>query len=393
MKLAERMQLIPASGTIRVMEIVQRMLRDGRHVHRLDIGDPGFDTPPHIQDAAIEAIRGGGTHYTPSRGTLELREAIAEDLAKRHVDADPIDEIIVTPGSKHAVFCACFATLNPGDEVLILSPSWPTHFAIVQSAGAKPVEVPTGINFSLDVEALQGAITAKTRMIVMNSPNNPTGGALDATAIKAIADLAVDADLLVLADEIYDRITYDGFTPRSIASLDGLRDRTVTVNGLSKTYAMTGWRLGFAAANAALVSAMVRVQGNTTTCPASFVQRAAVAALTGPQDCVAEMVREYQRRRDLMVQRLRAMDGIACATPPAAFYAFPDVTALGIPSQTIVERLLEHAEVSAIAGSVFGHAGEGHLRLSYAMIDAEAISRAMDRFQAFVEARPSRSPR
>jgi aspartate/methionine/tyrosine aminotransferase len=377
------------------MEIVQKMLRDGRHVHRLDIGDPGFDTPPHIQDAAIDALRSGGTHYTPSRGTLELRETVAEDLARRHVDADPTDELIITPGSKHAVFCACFAALNPGDEVLILSPSWPTHFTIVQSTGAKPVEVPTGINFSLDAEALNSAITAKTRMIVLNSPNNPTGGALDAPAIKAIADIAVDADLLVLADEIYDRITYDGFTPRSIASLDAMKERTITVNGLSKTYAMTGWRLGFAAANAALVNAMVRVQGNTTTCPASFVQRAAVAALNGPQDCVAEMVREYQGRRDLMVKRLNAIDGISCATPTAAFYAFPAITALGLPSQVVVEQLLEHGGVSAIAGSVFGHAGEGHLRLSYAMIDAEAISRAMDRFQTFVEERthPPRPPK
>ncbi len=383
MWIAERMKRIKPSGTMSMAEKARRMEKGGRKIYHLDIGEPDFDTPEHIKEAAFEAMRRGFTHYTSSRGIMELREAISDDLKRRGVEADPEKEIIVTPGAKHAIYCACLATLNPGDEVLVLAPTWPTHFQCVEIAEARPIEVPCGETYSLDEEALKERLTPNSRMILVCSPNNPTGGVLTIEEIRVIADLARDHDLLVLSDEIYDRIVYDSLEIRSIASLEGMKERTIVINGFSKTYAMTGWRLGYAYANKNIIEAMDRIQQSTTTCPASFVQKAGVAALKGPQDFVEEMIKEYDRRRRFIVDELNKIPGVSCVMPKGAFYVFPDFSSLKVPSFELSERLLVEKGISTTPGSEFGASGEGHLRLSYAT-SIETIGEAFKKVYEFV---------
>lgn len=383
MKVAKRMDLIKPSGTISMSEKARAMKRSGRKVYNLDVGEPDFDTPEHVKEAACEAIKSGFTHYTSSRGIIELREAISEDLKSRGFEANPEKEIIVTPGAKHAIYCACLATLDPKDEVLVLSPTWPTHFTCIEAAEAKAIEVPCGEAYSLDEEALKGKITRKTKMVVVNSPNNPTGGVLSLQDLKAIADLAVDHDLLVLSDEIYDQMVYDGLEARSMASFEGAKERTIVVNGFSKTYAMTGWRLGYASANKDIIDAMNTVQQATTTCPTSFSQKAGVAALKGTQEPLRKMVEEYDRRRRFIVKGLNEIAGIRCVMPKGAFYAFPDLSSLRMPSVELGSKLLEEEGVCTTPGSAFGECGEGHIRCSYAT-DLETISAALEKIKKFV---------
>ena len=384
MRLAERMKLIKPSGTIAMAEKAREMERKGQRIYHLDVGEPDFDTPAHIKEAAITAIKEGFTHYTSSRGILELREAIAEDLRKRKIDADPEDEILVTPGAKHAIYCACLSTLDPGDEVLVLSPTWPTHFQCVEIAEARAVEVPCGEDYSLNEEDLKARVTSKTRMILLGSPNNPTGGVLSREAIEAIVDIAVDEDLLILSDEVYDRLVYEDSKPVSPGSLENGSGRTIVINGFSKAYAMTGWRLGYAYANKEIIDSMTRIQQSTTTCPVSFVQKAGIAALRGPQDHVKRMIEEYDRRRRFIVKELNEIDGIRCATPRGAFYVFPDISKLKMSSSDFCLQLLNETGVSTTPGSVFGECGEGHIRISYAS-DLQTISEGVKRIKRFVE--------
>jgi len=378
------MRLIKPSGTMAMAERAREIERKGRKIHHLDIGEPDFDTPTHIKEAAFKAINEGFTHYTSSRGMLELREAIAEDLKTRKIDADPNEEILVTPGAKHAIYCACLSTLNPNDEVLVLSPTWPTHFQCVEIAEARVVEVPCGEDYSLNEEELKARVTRKTRMILMGSPNNPTGGVLSEEAIKAIVDIAEDDDFLILSDEIYDRLVYDDSKPLSPASLENGRERTIVVNGFSKTYAMTGWRLGYACASRDIIEAMTRIQQATTTCPVSFVQKAGIAALRGPQGQIEKMVEEYDRRRRFIVEKLNEIKGIRCVMPKGAFYVFPDISSLKMRSSEFCLRLLEEAGVSTTPGSVFGECGEGHIRVSYAS-DIQTISEGVKKIGEFVK--------
>jgi len=378
------MRLIKPSGTIAMAEKARELERKGLKIYHLDVGEPDFDTPAHIKEAAIAAMKEGFTHYTSSRGILELREAIADDLKKRRIDADPNDEILVTPGAKHAIYCACLSTLDPGDEVLVLSPTWPTHFQCVEIAEARAVEVPCGEDYSLNEEELKAGVTTKTRMILIGSPNNPTGGVLSEEAVKAIVDVAEDHGLLILSDEVYDRLVYEGFKPLSPASLDNGKDRTIVVNGFSKAYAMTGWRLGYACANREIIEAMTRIQQSTTTCPVSFVQKAGIVALRGPQDHVEKTVEEYDRRRRFIVEKLNEIAGIRCVMPKGAFYVFPDISSLKMPSSEFCLRMLEEAGVSTTPGSVFGECGEGHIRVSYAS-DIETISEGIRRIGEFVK--------
>jgi len=365
-------------------EKARELERKGLKIYHLDVGEPDFDTPTHIKGAAIAAMKEGFTHYTSSRGILELREAIAEDLKKRRIDADPNDEILVTPGAKHAIYCACLSILDPGDEVLILSPTWPTHFQCVEVAEARVVEIPCGEDFSLNEEELKAKITNKTRMIIIGSPNNPTGGILTEEAVKAIVNVAKDHDLLILSDEIYDRLVYDGFKSLSPASLDDGKERVIVVNGFSKAYAMTGWRLGYAYASKEIIEAMTRIQQLTTTCPVSFVQKAGIAALRGPQDPVKRMIEEYDRRRRFIVERLNEIEGIRCVMPKGAFYVFPDISSLKMSSSEFCLRLLEETGVSTTPGIVFGECGEGHIRISYAG-DVETLSESVRRIREFAE--------
>lgn len=384
MQISERMRLIPPSGTIGMLEKANALAKERKQILHLETGEPDFDTPAHIKEAVWQAIKNGFTHYTSSKGIPELRQAISEDLLKRGIDTDPNSEILVTPGAKHAIYCACLATLNAGDEVLVVSPAWPTFYACIQAAEAKPIEVPTGEGYRLNEEELKKRMTSRTKMILVNSPNNPTGGVLEKRDIETIVDLALDHDLLVLSDEIYDRIVYDGFEQVSAASLKGMKDRTLTINGFSKTYAMTGWRLGYAVADKEIVEAMQQIQQATTTCPASFVQKAGVAALKGPQDCVEQMVKEYDARRKIIVKKLNEILGVKCTMPKGAFYAFPRFYGLKKSSEELVEDLLIKEGVCATAGSAFGTYGEGHIRFSYAASQA-VISEAMDKLKSYVE--------
>ena len=384
MKLAKRMNIIKPSGTISMAEKARSLERSGRTIYHLDVGEPDFDTPAHIKEAAIQAIKSGFTHYTSSRGILELRQAISEDLSKRSIEANPEREIIVTPGAKHALYCSCLATLNPGDEVLVLAPTWPTHFQCVEIAGARAIEVPCGAAYCLDEEALKARLTDKSKMILISSPNNPTGGIVDKNDIKTIVDLAVDHDLLILSDEVYDRIVYNGLNVRSVASFDDARERSIVINGFSKAYAMTGWRLGYAFANEKIIEAMTRLQQSTTTCPASFIQKAGVSALKGPQDLIEKMVEEYDRRRRFIVEALNDITGVNCVLPKGAFYVFPDISHLKMPSSEFCFALLEDEGVSTTPGSVFGESGEGHIRVSYAT-DLETLSEAVKKIKIFVD--------
>ena len=384
MKVAKRMKRIKPSGTIAMAERARELERKGRRVYHLDMGEPDFATPKHIREVAVKAIEEGFTHYTSSRGLLELREAISENLKGRGIDTDPENEILVTLGAKHAIYAAALSTLDPGDEVLVLSPTWPTHFQCVEIAEAEAIEIPCGDDYRLDEESLKMAVTDKTSMILTASPNNPTGGVLSRGEVKAIVDIAADNDLLILSDEIYDRIVYDGVKPVSPASFAEGRERTIIVNGFSKAYAMTGWRLGYAVANREIIESMNRIQQSTTTCPVSFVQKAGIAALRSSQNCVEEMVREYDRRRRFIVDRINKIEGIRCVKPKGAFYIFPDISSLEIPSFEFCMRLLEEAGVSTTPGSVFGRCGEGHIRISYAN-KIEVIAESVERIKEFVE--------
>ncbi len=384
MRTANRMRFIKPSGTIAMAEKAREMERSGRKVYHLEVGEPDFDTPEHIKTAAFQAMKNGFTHYTSSRGILELREAISKDLQRRGFEADPEKEVIVTPGAKHAIYCACLATLNPRDEVLVLEPTWPTHFECIKVAEAEPVMVPSGDDYGLDEEALKEKVTARSKMILLNSPNNPTGGVLAEEDMRVLADLVADHGLLVLSDEIYDRLVYDDMKVRSIASFDDVKDEAIVVNGFSKTYAMTGWRLGYASACEEIVEAMMRIQQSTTTCPASFIQKAGVAALNGPQDSVEVMVEEYDRRRTFAVEQLNKIHSVNCVMPKGAFYVFPNFSSLEMPSFEVCRRLLEEEGVCCTPGAVFGESGEGHLRLSYAS-SLETISGALEKIKEFVD--------
>jgi aspartate/methionine/tyrosine aminotransferase len=378
------MRLIKPSGTIAMAEKARELERKGKRILHLDVGEPDFDTPEHIKEAARRAMDEGFTHYTSSRGILELREAIAEDLERRGIDADPNREILVTPGAKHAIYCACLSTLDPGDEVLVLAPTWPTHFQCVEIAEARAVEVPCGEEYRLDEEELKARVSDRTRMILIGSPNNPTGGVLTEGEVKAVVDVAEDHDLLILSDEVYDRLVYGGFKPVSPASLENGRDRSIVINGFSKAYAMTGWRLGYAYACGEIIDSMTRIQQSTTTCPVSFVQKAGIAALRGPQEPVKRMVEEYDRRRRFVVDGLNEIEGVRCVEPRGAFYVFPDISEYGMPSSEFSLRLLEEMGVSTTPGSVFGDCGEGHIRVSYAS-SIRVLSEAIERIKEFVE--------
>ncbi|MEM1537784.1 MAG: pyridoxal phosphate-dependent aminotransferase [Candidatus Nezhaarchaeales archaeon] len=376
--------LIPPSETLGVVERIEVLKRRGVDVVRFDVGEPDFKTPEHIQRAALNAISEGFTKYTSSRGILELRQAIALHVKDWiGLDYDPESEIIATPGAKFAIYAAIQAVVNRGDEVIILTPAWPTYKACVLAVFAKPVEVAMLESYKVNEEGVKNAITSRTRMIMVNTPNNPTGGVLSVEDLKLIADLAVDHSLLVLSDEIYKAFVFEG-KHVSIASLPGMRERTIIVDGLSKTYSMTGWRLGFALAPREVVDAMVKIQQASTTCPASFVQKAGIAALTGPQDVVKRFLEEYDRRRRRIIRGLNQIEGVKCNNPQGAFYVFPDFSSFNIPSKMLAERLLMEAGVATVAGSPFGPGGEGKLRIAYTT-SMDRIEEGLRRIKDFVD--------
>jgi aspartate/methionine/tyrosine aminotransferase len=339
----------------------------GRSIIHLGIGEPDFDTPGFIRRASDAALAAGYTHYGPAAGLPEFRRLIAETWRARRGLACDAANVVVTPGAKPVLFFAMLALLDPGDEVLIPSPAFPTYASVAAFVGGRVVPVPLVAErgFDLDLAALRQRIGERSRILVLNSPHNPTGAVLPRATLEAVAALAREHDLIVLSDEIYSAMVFEGESP-SIATFPGMADRTVVVDGFSKTYAMTGWRLGFGIMPEPLARQMAALMNNSNSCTATFVQKAGEAALTGPQDEVAAMLAEFRARRDVLVPGLNAIPGVTCARPAGAFYAFPRVEGTGLSAVELADRLLEEAGVVTLPGTGFGVEGEGHLRLSYA---------------------------
>jgi aminotransferase len=369
---ARRLDAIPFSDIRRVLERATALERAGRKILHFEIGRPDFDTPAPIKEAAIQALRDGQVHYSSNYGIPSLRAAIAEKLERENgLHYRPEDEIIVTVGANEAVGAAFLALLDPGDEVIVPDPAWLHYRWCAQLCGAKVVPVPclAENEFVPDLATVASAITPRTRLLVVNSPNNPTGAVYPRALMQGLADLAKQHDLLVLADEIYERMVYGDARHTSLASLPGMWERTLTVNGLSKAYSMTGWRLGFVAAPRPLSDLMIRVHQYTVSGATTFAQFGAVEAYTGDQGVVDEMVASFDRRRRILVDGLRTIRGITCPEPRGAFYAFPRVTGTGRSSTELAEVLLEEAGIAVVPGDAFGDAGAGHIRFSYAASD------------------------
>ena len=369
MKVAERMAAIPFSGIRQVFEEVMRREKAGERIINLNIGRPDFDTPRHIKEAAKQALDEGKVHYASNYGISELRQALAHEMAREQcLSYDPATEIVITVGANEGILLAMMGLLNPGDEVLIPDPVWLHYFYCAQMAGAVPVSVPLREDqaFVPQVDDFRALITPRTKMLLVNSPHNPTGAVASAEALAALAQLAQEHDLFVLSDEIYAAMVYDAQRHVSIGSFQDMKARTVIVNGFSKKYSMTGWRLGWVAADEALMSAMIRIHQYTTVCATTFAQWGAYAAVTGPQDEVNSMIAEFDRRRLLVYNALRTMPGIRVSKPQGAFYIFPNITRTGKTAEELTQYLLDEAKIALVPGTVFGKYGAGYLRISYA---------------------------
>ena len=375
--LSTLIEAVPGSITAAMMIKGQEMKRAGLDVVNLAGGEPDFDTPAHILEAGIQALRSGDTHYPPSYGTPELLEAIAGKLARENnVHVDP-RQIVVTPGAKWAIFETLAVTTNPGDEVLVLDPSWVSYGPMVTLQQAVPVRVtlPSDDNFAISEELLRAHITDRTKLIMVCSPNNPTGRVLNRSEIDAIRKIAIEHDLYVLSDEIYEHIVYEGAEHRSLAAEPGMAERTIVINGFSKAYAMTGWRLGWLAAPEPIAKLARKFQTQSVTSASSFVMTAGVAALNGPQECVSEMVAAYAQRRRFVLDAFEEIPGIECPSIEGAFYVFPKFTHTTKSSLEISTLLLDEVMIAATPGAAFGDAGEGHVRFSIAthMDDLEKL--------------------
>jgi aspartate/methionine/tyrosine aminotransferase len=382
--ISERMKDIPPSGTLKMLAKSRELEQKGKKVIHLEVGQPDFDTPLHIREAAINALKDGFTKYTSSQGIPELLTAITEVTNEGNISITP-KNVIVTPGAKHALLLVMLATLNPGDEVIIPTPAWPTYFTTIKMAGGVDVQIPVDTYDKSLIEKLREGITKKTKMILINSPSNPLGEVMDEKMLDAIYQLAVENDLLILSDEIYQKLVYDiGERAPTILSKDNMCKRSIILNGFSKTYSMTGWRLGYAIASPEIIQSMVRIQQNSTTCPTSFVQIAGIAALQGTQEPVKHMVEQFNERRKEITRLLNSIDGIRCNIPKGAFYVFPDFSELKLPSETFALKLLENKGVATAPGVVFGEDGEYHLRLSYAN-SLEEIRRGVGLIKEFVK--------
>ncbi|MDQ6705546.1 MAG: pyridoxal phosphate-dependent aminotransferase [Acidobacteriota bacterium] len=367
MRLAERMQRIGVESAFEVLVRARQLEAQGRSIIHLEIGEPDFPTPAHIVAAAKQALDEGWTHYGPTQGLPELREAIAAEISRtRGVPAGP-QHVCVTPGGKPIIFFPMIALLEPGDEVIFPNPGFPIYESMIRFLGATPISIPLveERGFSFDLNLLQDRITNRTKMLVLNSPQNPTGGLIPADDIRAIAEMVRERDIMVLSDEIYARMSYEG-TPVSIASCPGMFEKTIILDGFSKTYAMTGWRMGYGVMPEWLVDAVNKLMVNSNSCTASFTQRAGIAAINGPQDDVDKMVAEFRRRRDAFCAGLNRIPGFRCALPGGAFYAFANVTATGMSSKELADYLLYETGVSCLNGGAFGEFGNGYIRFSYA---------------------------
>jgi aspartate aminotransferase len=382
MKLAERMGRLGTESAFEVLAQARGLEAEGRKIIHLEIGEPDFDTPPHVVEAAERALRDGLTHYCPAPGIPELREAVSAFFERTRGVDYPADRIVVTPGAKPILFFTILALCEEGDEIVFPDPGFPMYESIAAFAGARPVPVPLREenSFRVDPDELGSVITDRTRLVILNSPHNPCGSALRRSDLEAIAGALEGRDAFILSDEMYWAIRYEG-AHESIAEIEGMRDRTILLDGCSKTFAMTGWRLGFAALPEPLVEPVTRLVINSVSCTAAFTQQAAVAALTGPWEPVEEMVREFRTRRDVIVEGLNAIEGLSCLEPAGAFYVFPNASALGGSTKDLVGYLLQEAGVAGLWGTAFGPNGEGFLRFSYAN-SVENIRAALEATEA-----------
>ncbi len=387
MKLAARMDRIGVEGAFNVLVHARALEAQGRDIIHLEIGEPDFATPKHIVEAAKQALDQGWTHYGPPQGQPELREAIAAHICQtRGIHVGP-ENVCVVPGGKPIIFFPMLALIEPGDEVIYPNPGFPIYESMIHFLGAKPVPIPLieERGFSFDLNRLRDGLSDKTKLLILNSPHNPTGGLIPAADIQAIAEMVRDRDLVVLADEIYSRIYFEQ-APLSITTLPGMLEKTILLDGFSKTYAMTGWRMGYGVMPPLLVEAVNKLMVNSNSCTASFTQRAGIAALTGPQDAVSEMVSEFRRRRDAFCAGLNTLEGFRCAVPGGAFYAFPNITGTGFSSDALADQLLQEAGVACLSGTSFGAYGEGYIRFSIAN-SYENLMGAVERIRKFLATR------
>ena len=379
MRLARRMEQLGTESALSVGERVRELVAHGRDVIALHIGEPDLDTPSNVIEAACRALADGATRYPPPAGLPALREAVATDSVRRRGGETSPAQVVVTPGAKPVVALALMALADPGSEVIVPDPGFPTYASMARALGVTPVPLALRAenDFRIDLDALRAAVTPRTRMLVLNSPHNPTGGILDRSDLEAVAAVAMANDIVVLSDEIYGRLAYDR-PAESILAIDGMAEHAIVLDGVSKTYAMTGWRLGWAIVPRRFAEPFERLVINTFTGTAPHVQLAAVEALTGPQTAVEEMVAEFRARRSLLVDGLRALPGLDVPMPAGAFYVFPDVSRTGMDGDRFAERLLMEAGVSVLAGSGFGDVGRDHVRISYAS-SREDLRRALVR--------------
>ena len=384
MKLATRMSRLGTETAFEVLAKARALEAQGREIVHLEIGEPDFDTPPNVVEAGIKALKSGKTHYSPSAGSPELRKVVADYIAEtRRINVRP-EHVVVVPGGKPIIFYVLLALLEEGDEAIYPNPGYPIYESMIDFSGAKavPYRLLMEKDFSFDIDEFRSLVTPRTRVIVINSPANPTGGILSRSDLEAIAEIAIKNDIMVLSDEIYSRIIYDG-EHASIASIPGMQERTILLDGFSKTYAMTGWRLGYGVMPVELAEHVTRMQTNAVSCNAAFTMEAGIEALTGPQDGPEAMVKEFQKRRDIIVDGLNDIPGFRCLKPRGAFYVFPNIEGTGMKSRDLADYLLNEAGVAALSGTSFGQYGEGFIRMSYANSIAN-IEKALANIKAAV---------
>ena len=383
---AERMSRLGTETAFEVLAKARKLEVKGRNIVHLEIGEPDFDTPDNIRKAAADAIWAGDTHYGPSAGMMKAREAVARYFAKdRGIEYSP-DQIILTPGGKPIIFLPILALVDHGDEVIYPNPGYPIYESAIEFAGGKavPIQLKEERDFRFEISDLEERISPRTKMLIINSPQNPTGGVLEESDLKRIAELCVENDVIVLSDEVYSKIIYEG-SHHTIASYPGMKERTILMDAHSKTYAMTGWRLGYAAMPTAIAEKFAKLNTNVYSHATSFVQTAGIEALEGPQDKVKEMVSIFRERRDTIVDGLNEIEGISCLRPKGAFYVFPNITGTGMKSQELADKVLNDAGVACLSGTCFGKFGEGYLRFSYAN-SLENIQEGLKRIREMVAA-------
>jgi aspartate/methionine/tyrosine aminotransferase len=386
MQLADRAHRMGTETAFEVLARARKLEAEGKTIIHLQIGEPDFITPKNICDAAIKSIQNGDTHYTPAAGILELRQAIVDYIKKtRGVEFSP-DNVVVTPGAKPIMFFTILALIGKGDEVIYPNPGFPIYESMINFVGGTPVplQIKEENEFKVDAKDFDKLVTNRTKLVIINSPGNPTGKTIPGKVIEEIAEILRTRDTYILSDEIYSRIVYDGAEPFSISKINGFKDRTIILDGFSKTYAMTGWRAGYGVMNSELAPIIAKLMVNSNSCTNAFVQKACIEALNGPQDEVDKMVAQFKKRRDVMVEGLNSIKGFKCLIPDGAFYAFPSIKGTGYKSKDLADKLLYEAGVATLAGTSFGKFGEGYLRFSYAN-SVENIQKAIAKIKEILK--------